>query len=83
MKREVQVVRVSAIDTPKTDALGLTEIDGYTVVVRLADWHERDVRVHIEVGREPQPQASRREARRALRPGRPRGVGNGFFDTIG
>ncbi len=49
MKHEVKVVRVGPIRPhPQADALGLTEIDGYTVVVRLADWHEGDVGVYIE-----------------------------------
>lgn len=49
MKHEVKVVRVGPIEPhPQADALGITVIDGYTVVVRLAEWREGDIGVYIE-----------------------------------
>lgn len=46
---EVRVVRLGAIHPhPNADTLGITEITGYTVVVRLAEWHAGDLGVYIE-----------------------------------
>lgn len=49
MKHEVKIVRLGNIEKhPNADTLGLTEIDGYTVVVRLTDWSPGDLGVYIE-----------------------------------
>lgn len=49
MKHEVLVVEVGSIGPhPNADALGITTVSGYTVVVRLADWREGDRGVYIE-----------------------------------
>lgn len=49
MKHEVKVVRLGKIEKhANADTLGVTEIEGYTVVVRLAEWQEGDLGVYIE-----------------------------------
>lgn len=49
MKHEVKVVSLGEVRPhPNADTLGLTTIDGYDVVVRLADWHAGDRGVYIE-----------------------------------
>jgi RNA ligase (TIGR02306 family) len=48
-KHEVKVVALPAIAKhPNADTLGIVEVSGYTVVVRLADWKEGDLAVYIE-----------------------------------
>jgi len=49
VKHEVKVVRLGPIRKhDNADTLGITEIDGYTVVVRLAEWKEGDLGVYVE-----------------------------------
>ena len=49
MKHEVNVVELGEVRPhPNADTLGITTIDGYTVVVRLADWHAGDRGVYVE-----------------------------------
>lgn len=49
MKHEVKVVRLGPIAKHENaDTLGVTEIDGYSVVVRLSDWSEGNLGIYIE-----------------------------------
>jgi RNA ligase (TIGR02306 family) len=49
MKHEVKVVQLGPIEPhPNADTLGLTTIDGFTVIVRLAEWAEGQHGVYIE-----------------------------------
>ena len=49
MKHEVKVVRIGPVSKhPDADTLGLTTIDGYTVVVRLGEWAEGQLGVYVE-----------------------------------
>lgn len=48
-KHEVRVVRLGRIEKHgNADTLGITEVLGYPVVVRLADWKEGDLAAYIE-----------------------------------
>ena len=45
----VRVVRLGPITPhPNADTLGVTKIDGYTVIVRTSDWREGDFGVYVE-----------------------------------
>lgn len=49
MKHEVKVVRIGPVSKhPDADTLGITEIDGYTVIVRLSEWEQGKLGVYVE-----------------------------------